>query len=478
MTSPDPSPALTKRETDGGLSPDLWKISTVVFFGPFLSILSATVVNISIAAMAAEFQVGLSTIQWVITGYLLALALMLPLTGWVVDRFGAKRIYVCSFAAFTITSTLCGFALSAEMLIALRVLQGMAGGLLAPMAQMMVARHAGSQMSRVFGYIAFPVTLAPVFGPIVGGLILDYASWRWIFFLNIPFGVLAIALAIMLLPKDDDLNLRPLDLAGFAMISPGIVLILDGIQAVASGAMAWWRWLELLLGGLLIALFTVHSLRLGDRAVFDLRLFGRRTFAVASIIQFLANAASFGGQFLLPLYLLTVREIAPSEAGLLLMPMGIGMAIAMPLMGRMVQMFGSRLVTGAGASFCLIGTLPFVFTGIHWPQLFLGAALLVRGIGLGSIGVPTVSLAYKAIPRSQLANATTAINIVQRLGGPIGTTALALILHRYASPSASGLGDLDFGADMMIGFSFAAGLLCFFHALCLLSTLALPQARD
>lgn len=221
------SPELSS-ETDR-LDPIVWKISSVVVLGSFLAQLDATVVNVSLSSLAVQLHSGLAAIQWVTSGYLLALTLMLPLNGWLVNRIGAKALYLWCFSAFTLSSALCAFSWSANSLIGFRVLQGMSGGLLAPMAQLMMARHAGKHMVRVMGYGAVPILFAPILGPVIAGAILQYASWRWLFLVNLPVGVLAVVLAILVLPKDrEELRPRDLDFVGLALLSPGLVLFLYG----------------------------------------------------------------------------------------------------------------------------------------------------------------------------------------------------------------------------------------------------------
>src|SRR6202789_315332 len=172
------------------LGPGIWKITAVAVAGAFMPLLSTTMVNVSLLNLAAELHASLSTIQWVTSGYLLALALMLPLNGWLVERIGAKALYLWCFAAFTLSSTLCGLAWSAPSLIAFRILQGVSGGLLAPMAQMMLARAAGRHMARVMGYAALPILLGPILGPVLAGTILAHATWSWLFYLHVPVRIL------------------------------------------------------------------------------------------------------------------------------------------------------------------------------------------------------------------------------------------------------------------------------------------------
>src|SRR6202035_455238 len=211
------------------LDPLVWKITSVAVLGSFLAQLDATIVNVSLSSLAVDLHSSLTAIQWVTSGYLLALALMLPLNGWLVERIGAKVLYLWCFSAFTLASALCGIAWSANALIAFRILQGMSGGLLAPMAQMMIARAAGKHMARVMGYAALPILLGPILGPVLAGTILQHASWRWRFLVNVPVCVAGIVMAVLFLPDDSgERRVRAFDRVGFALLSPGLVLFLYG----------------------------------------------------------------------------------------------------------------------------------------------------------------------------------------------------------------------------------------------------------
>ena len=202
-------------------SPHLWRIGSVAVLGSFISQMDATVVNVSLSSLALELHTTLSNIQWVTSGYLLTLALTLPLSGWLVDRIGAKALYLWCFSAFTLTSALCGLAWSANSLIGFRILQGTSGGLLAPMSQLIVARVAGKKMARVLGFAAMPILLAPLLGPVIAGALLRFASWRWLFWVNLPFGALALTLAALVLPNDQhERRPRNLDLFGLGLLSP------------------------------------------------------------------------------------------------------------------------------------------------------------------------------------------------------------------------------------------------------------------
>ena len=405
----------------------VWIIAAACTCGPLMSGLNSTMVNVSLDTIGQAFNTSLGTTQWITSGYLLALALALPLSGWLIDRVGARRIFLGCFAGFVVCSMLCGVAPSITLLIACRVLQGVAGGLLAPMMQMMMARHAGRHMARVIGVAAMPVMVGQMLGPSLGGLILSYLDWHWIFFVNVPVGLVAIAFAWMVLPRDEVTTTRRLDLLGFAMISPGLALLLQGLVSLAHGNPE--APFSLLASAALLAAFAWHALRQPATALIDLRLFRGQTFRAAAATQFLSNAINFGGQLLMPLYFLKLRGLPPSLTGLLLMPMGLGVFFALPIMGRLSERFGARAISGTGAALSLIGTLPFAFAGPDTPVALLCTSLLVRGFGGGSITIPSAAAAYASVPRESLGHATTAINICQRFGGPTGTTGLAICLQ-------------------------------------------------
>ncbi len=467
MSAPaaDPGPS-------GRIDPSVWKIAGVALFGALLAQLDATIVNVSLSSLATDLGAGLSTIQWVTSGYLLALTLVLPLSGWLVDRIGAKALYLWCFSAFTLSSALCGLAWSAPSLIGFRVVQGMSGGLLAPMTQMMVARAAGRNMARVAGYMALPVLLAPVFGPIIAGGILQYASWRWLFLVNLPVGAAALALAALFLPADrGETAPRSLDWLGLALLSPGLVLFLYG-----SERMDGTPGRALFAAGLvMIALFLWTARRKGDAALIDLRLFRGKVFSTAAVTQFLSNGGMFAGQMLIPAFLIRACGRTPGEMGWMLAPLGLGMMLTNPLMGALTDRFGVRRVSAGGALTTLLATAPLIYLARHGLSFMtLTPALFLRGMGMSAVGLPSLSAAYASVERAKLPMATTSLNIVQRLGGPTLTTLCATCLAWAAGP-------LQTGPAVAAAFGWAFLLLCGVHALTFLSACRLPlriEERD
>jgi EmrB/QacA subfamily drug resistance transporter len=445
------------------LDPLVWKITSVAVMGPFLSLLD--VVNVSLSTLAAELHSSLTTIQWATSGYLLALALMLPLNGWLVERIGARSLYLWCFSAFTLCSALCGIAWSANALIGFRILQGMSGGLMAPMMQLMMARVAGRHMARVLGYVAGPIMLAPILGPVIAGAILQHASWRWLFLVNLPVGALAIVLAIFFLPNDrEETKQRDLDLVGFALLSLGLVLFLYGSDHLGDRIGR----ITLALSVVLLAMFFKVAVRKGHRALIDLQLFKSKTFAASTVTQFMTNGVAFAGQMLIPIYLIRACGRSPSATGWLLAPLGVGMICSYPWIGTLTQRFGIRRVSAGGAFLALAGTLPFIWLASHGLSVaVLTCALFLRGVGLSAVGIPSVSAAYASVKKRDLPMATTSLNIVQRLGGPTMTTLCATFLGWSLG---SGHSHLSLSSPFVAAFI----LLCLLHALLFTACLRLP----
>jgi EmrB/QacA subfamily drug resistance transporter len=425
--------------------------------------LDSTVVNLSLATIRQALNSSIATAQWIVSGYLLALALMLPLNGWLVDRLGAKRLYLGCFSAFTLGSLLCGAARTMDELIWARVIQGMAGGLMAPMAQMMIARFAGRHMARVMGYTVVPVLIAPILGPVMAGAILKYAAWPWLFYLNLPIGILGIGLAAFRLPRDQaSVEKRAFDLAGFLTISPGLACLLYGLQHVSNREGV----ALLLAGSILLGAFVRHAMRKGNAALIDLRLFENRIFSTAAATQFLCNGMFYARQFLVPLYLISGCALSAPRAGWMMAAMGLGMMCSFPFMGFLTERFGCRAVSAGGALLALLAMVPFLWMiRTEFSPVWTVMSLFLAGAGQGTISIPSVSAAYASVARDRLAVATTAINIVQRVGGPIATTAIAIAMS-VSAPHFPATGPRAF----LVAFVLLSGL----HLLVLGSASRLP----
>jgi EmrB/QacA subfamily drug resistance transporter len=426
----------------------VWRVSAVVIIGSIMSILDTTIVNVALDRLSHELHTSISGIQWVSTGYMLSLAAVIPITGWAARRFGAKRIYLVSLVLFTLGSALCGLATSSTELVVFRVLQGAGGGMILPVGQLMMAEAAGpKRMGRVMSIVAVPAMLAPILGPTLGGLILDNMSWRWIFYVNLPIGILGVIAALRILPTVARQKTEPLDYLGFALMAVGMPLLTYGLAQVGeTGSFTAAKVVWPILGGLvLIAGFAVHALRV-PRPLLNLRLYKRPTFSSASFAMFCVGAALFGGMILLPYYWQTIRHESVLITGLLTAPQGLGAALVMPLSGKLTDRYGGGPLALFGVTVCTLGTVPFGLIGAHTSIVWLCGAMLLRGVGIGFAFMPAMSAAFASLHRDELSDATPQLNVLQRIGGSIGIAVLAVVLQRSLlgahtlSAAASGYG--------------------------------------
>ena len=427
MTAPtSPAPP-----ADDALTRDVWLVAGVVVLGAIMSILDVTVVNVAINTLAQEFRTDLTTIQWVATGYTLALATVIPLTGWAADRFGTKRLYLVSIVLFVAGSILSGLAWSAGSLIGFRVLQGFGGGMLMPLGMTILTRAAGPhRVGRVMAVIGVPMLLGPIFGPILGGWLVDDFSWRWIFFINIPIGAAALVMSVKVLAKDRPQPAHKLDWLGLLLLSPSLAAIIYGLAK--SGENGGFAHAEVLLpvlaGALGLAAFIWHALRDPDTALIDLRLFTNKTFSASMITLILMIIAVFGGMLLVPLYFQAVRGEDALSTGLLLAPQGFGAMITMPIAGRLVDRTGPGRIVPVGlviVGLSFLGLTQLEGDTSYW---LLGAILFVQGLGMGATMMPTFSGAMQTLRRSAIARASSTLNINQQVGASIGTAVLSVLL--------------------------------------------------
>ncbi|MGD9734814.1 MAG: DHA2 family efflux MFS transporter permease subunit [Solirubrobacterales bacterium] len=436
---------------DQGLDRSTWIVAGVVLLGAVMSILDTTVINVAIDRLAVDFKTSLTTIQWVVTGYTLALAAVIPMSGWAADRFGTKRIYIWSLLLFMLGSILSGLAWSAESLIGFRVLQGIGGGMIMPAVMTIMTKKAGpARMGRVMGVLGVPMLVAPIAGPILGGWLVDSVSWRWIFFINVPIGIVAVALAIRVLERDESQAGHRLDWLGMALLSPGLTALIFGLaESSSDGFGAVKSWLPIVVGAAGIVAFFWHSWRT-ESPLIDIRTFTHTRAGAAAITFMLFAIAFFGAMLLMPLYFQTVRGASALEAGLLLVPQGLGAMITMPLAGKLTDRYGPSRWPVVGIPLLVIGIAPFAFVTAHTPYALLLSFSFVLGLGMGFSMMPTMTAAMQAVPPTAIARTSTAMNIIRQAGASIGTAILSVLLSsaivdKLASGGAapSGGGGID-----------------------------------
>lgn len=447
----------------------LVRLALVLVLGAIAPLLDTTVASVALHTLSVRFDAGVSAVQWVTTGYLLALATAIPLSGWATDRLGDRPLWIGALAVFTAGSVLSGMAWSLASLVAFRALQGAAAGFVQALVQTMLVRAAGREkLGRVITIVTIVSLFPPIVGPVVAGVVLAHASWRWIFLLNVPICLTAIVLARLVVPRPPIRSAdRPparLDVTGFLLLSPALVAILLGLSRAAHGGFARpGAWAPLALGAVLAVGYLLHSRARPGRSLVDLRLFAIRSFASAGGVLFFSGLSLYAAMFLLPLYYQEVRGEDALVAGLLLAPQGLGALLSRPV-GMVVDRVGARPLVLAGICLCALGTVPYVLAGPHTSHLLLGCALVVRGAGLSGANIAIVTGAFRDVPRPSVPDASTLTRVLQQVGGSFGTAILAAVLTAGAASTV---------AAFHAAFAWAVGL----TLLALVPALLMPAAR-
>jgi EmrB/QacA subfamily drug resistance transporter len=440
MTSTDRAPA------EAAFDPGLRRLAVVIVLGVIMTILDTTIVTVAVSSLSRDFHTSLPTIQWVLTAYTLALAMTIPLTGWAVRRFGGRRMWIMSLVLFVAGSVLAGASWSVASLIAFRVLQAVGGGMLLPVGQTMLADRAGPvRIGRVMSVVTVPALIGPVLGPVLGGLIVEELSWRWMFAINVPICALALLAAFAWLPRDEaSRSARTrLDVPGLVLLSPGLAALVYGLAQAGDGHGVAdprvYGWVAA--GAALTGAFAVHALRRRERALVDVGLFGDRGFAASVAALFLYVLAVTGVMFTTPVYFQTVRLDTPLRAGVFLAPLGLGAMLTTPVAGRLTDRHGARSPALGGLLVALAGLFCYTRLGADTSKVLLAAAAFVVGLGHGMVTPSLMAGSYERLERSAVAAATTASNIAIRVAGSFGVAVLAVALQiytRHEPPAAGG----------------------------------------
>jgi EmrB/QacA subfamily drug resistance transporter len=423
---PDPN------ESHDKLDAKVLVVAGVVVLGAIMSILDITVVSVGLETFQNEFNATSAQVAWTMTGYTLALASVIPLTGWAADRFGTKRLYLLAVVLFTAGSVLCSAANSLEQLVAFRVLQGLGGGMLMPLGMTILTRAAGPErVGRVMAVLGIPMLLGPIFGPILGGWLIDAASWHWIFLINLPIGAVALVYAWIVLPQDHVEPSETFDWLGMLMLSPGLATFLYGVSTIPEAGTVWDAEViaPAIIGLALIAAFVPWALnRRNIHPLVELRLFANRNMTIAVIAMSLFAIAFFGASLLFPLYFQQVRGESALDAGLLLAPQGIGAMITMPIAGVLADRIGPGKIVMTGIAVITVGMAMFTQLSAGTSYTFIISALFVMGLGMGATMMPIMASALATLTDHNIARGSTLMNIVQQVAASIGTALFSVLL--------------------------------------------------
>ena len=408
-----------------------WLVAIVVILGAFMSVLDQTVVNIAIPRLQNAFGADIHSVQWVITAYLLTQGAMTPTASYLANNVGIKRSFILSLIAFTLGSLLCGLSWSLPMLILFRVVQGLCGAVLLPLAFTMLFREfAPGERGLALGTLGIPTLLAPALGPILGGYIVTFASWQLIFFINIPIGIVAVILATLFLREARAPERSRFDLPGFITAAYGLAALLYAFSETTTAGWGSVKVLGFLFSGALslIAFIAIEitTANRGVQPLLDLRLFTNRSFAAGNIALVFVIFGLFGSFFLIPIYLQVLRGQSAFQAGLILLPQALAAMVSVVVGGRLVDRIGVKTVVIPGLLLLAFATWQLTFITLNSPFWWLQLLLVLLGLSLGLTGQPLVVAALADVSEAQqVADASTITTVTRSVAASMGVALLA-----------------------------------------------------
>lgn len=433
-----------------------WIVAVVAVFGLFMELLDATIVNVAIPTLQRDFKTDTTTIEWVVTGYLLSLAVFIPVSGWAGDKFGTKRAFLFALTVFTIASALCALAWNVEALIAFRVLQGVGGGMLTPVGTTMVFRaFPPEERSKASGVMVIPTTVAPASGPVLGGFLIDYIAWEWIFLVNVPIGLLGIFVAARWLHEQKEEDPGMFDVPGFVLAASGMAALLYALAEAGPHGFDDGRVMFFGIAGLaLLVGFVIVELRT-EQPMIDVRLLGNRLFRWNNATQFVAMTGFAASLFLLPIFLQAERGMNAFHSGLATFPMAIGVVAAAQPTSRIYRHIGPKRLMIAGLVVASVTSFAFGWMDTETNIWAIRGLMFLRGIGFGLMLIPLQAATFATISPEATGRASSIFSsarmVAQSLGvAIIATTLTTFLTNNGAMPGTGSAGAVSSYQDAFV----------------------------
>ncbi|MBM7652761.1 DHA2 family efflux MFS transporter permease subunit [Neobacillus cucumis] len=411
---------------------------TIIILGVFMAILDTSVVNVAIPKMETALNASTEQIQWVVTGYMLVLGMLIPISGWLTDKFGAKRLFLFSLATFTIGSALCGIAWNLESIIIFRIVQALGGALMQPVAMSMIFRiYPPERRGTVMGIFGIAMMAAPAFGPALSGYLVEYWSWRYIFYINVPIGIVAVILGVLMMHDFPHESKGKFDLFGFIFSIIGFGSLLYGFNEVSSKG---WGSSEvelfLSVGVVCLIILVIIELKVKEPMI-QLRVFKNYQFNMSLIIVSIVSVSMFAGIFFLPLYLQDVRGFSAVRTGLFMTPAALASAVIMPISGRLFDRIGARPLGIVGLAIVTLATLGFTNLGVDTSSSTIQWLYILRNAGVSMAMMPLITAGMNAIPFEMTNQGTAMNNTVRQVAASLGTAILTTFMTTQAKIAAA-----------------------------------------
>lgn len=428
-------------------------VAIVFVFGLFMDLLDMTITNVALPTLGRQFSASTTTIEWVVTGYLLSLAVFIPVSGWVGDRFGTKRTFMFALTVFAISSLLCGLAWNIESLIAFRVLQGVGGGMLTPVGTAMLFRaFPPAERARASAILSIPTVIAPATGPVLGGYLVEFQNWRWIFLVNVPIAILGLVIAGLYLREHTEPNAGRLDVPGFLLAAPGLAAVVYALAEAGQRGFGDSRVLLFGISGITaLVAFVFVELRSAN-PMLDVRLFHDKLFASTNAVQFVSQAGLGGVLFLLPLFLQAEKGLTPLQSGLTTFPQAFGVTIMAAIAGRIYGRVGPRRMMMLGLFLSSLTTLAFLRVDLDTGQWIIRGLMFARGLAFGMILIPMQAATFATIRPQDTGRASAAFNSVRQVAASFGVALLATALTNRMGNHGAQLGNPATRAGALLAF--------------------------
>ena len=416
-------------------------VGIIFVFGLFMDLLDMTITNVALPTLQKDFGASTTTIEWVVTGYLLSLAIFIPVSGWMGDHFGTKRVFMFALSMFTVSSLMCGLAWNVNALIAFRLLQGVGGGMLTPVGTAMLFRaFPPVERSKASALLSIPAVVAPASGPVLGGYLVEYQSWHWIFLINVPIGAAGLIVAALFLKEEKQPTTGRFDIAGFLLSGFGLASVVYALAEAGHRGFGDGRVLMFGLGGIaLLALLVAVELRIAA-PMLDMRLFRNRLFSATNTVQMVSMAGMQGALFLLPLFLQAERGMSPLQSGLTTFPQAIGIFIAMPFASRVYQRIGPRRMMMLGMGGIAAMTFVFAWVDLTTNAWWIRLIMLGRGASFGMSLIPMQTATFATIRPQDTGRASAIFNSGRQVSASFGVALLATVLTNRLAHHGATLG--------------------------------------
>lgn len=413
------------------------QLALFLVIGAIAPLLDTTMTNVALATIMKSLNVSVNAVQWITTSYVLALGITVPITGWAANWFDGKRLYLGALVVFLMGSLLSSWATTLPILIAGRIVQGIAAGAIVPLITTLIVQVAGGQaLGKLMAVVGMPAVLIPILGPTIGGYLIQALNWHWIFIINIPLVLTALILLVWKLPSFPASHQgKHFDLPSLALLASLFTFAIIGITRFSTGDRLQSAHVltPLLIAVISLLAYVIYAACRPQQALVSLQLFKSPTFDAAAVILMLSGIAVNGAMFLLPLYLQNTRGLSVVWSGTVLIAQGVGLLISRSQIGKLTDSIGARWIVLVAVVIAIAGTLPFVYFTAHTSIWWVLLALFIRGIGQGGLTIPVMADSYVGLPQNLIAEATTATRMLQNIGGAMGTAVLATIIQHEIS---------------------------------------------